>query len=482
MFWRVRLKLAAWYTGALALILLTLGFAIYTGVRHSLDQEIEASLSRSRDDLLSNPAALAPTATPAPAAFGSSVILANFDDDDDATRTAEPRDDDDDSSGKSTPEPGDDHDASSDDDDDPRPGDDDDGDSDDPATIIATDVFFVTTDASGAVLWNPRNVGLSAIPLSDLVASAGSTEHRTTIDAGDDRYRMTSLPLDSAAPAAAYLHIGRSLESRDSQLASLARTLVIGGLAGVALAAVGGVALAGRALIPVRAALETQRRFVSDASHELRTPLAVVRANAELLARHPESAIEDNLEILEAISSETGHMAALVADLLTLARADEGRLELQRERFSLDALLAELIRDMTPIAAYRDVSLTGDFTPVDLLADRQRIRQVAVILIDNALKYAPPGTAVVVATRLTRGNVDLSVTDAGPGIPPAEQQRIFDRFYRADLSRSRAAPGGTGLGLAIARSIAEAHGGRLTVESELGQGTTFTARIPENLR
>lgn len=453
MFWRVRLKLAAWYAVALALILLAIGVSVYLVARRSLDDEVEASLSRARDALLQDPQALVPPAgrlaRPAPA------ILLSADDDGENPPPSGDDDDDDDGSGPAEP------------------------DHDDPARIVASDVFFVVAEPDGTVVSNPRDIGADEIPMADLAAAAGGVERRATLEWEGGRYRVATMPL--ALPGGfspLYLHIGRSLSFRDRQLEDLERTLAAGGIAGVALAAVGGFLLAGRALVPVRRALETQRQFVSDASHELRTPLAVVRANAELLARHPDATIEDNIDQVEAITGEAEHMTKLVADLLMLARADEGRLELARERFRLDELLTELVRDMGPVASHRDITLSADLDPAEVEADRQRLRQLAVILLDNALKFTPAGGRVDVVCRRQRGAVEFAVQDSGPGVPVADQPRIFDRFYRVSTSRGRSETGGTGLGLAIARWIVEAHGGRIWVESEPARGSRFIVRFP----
>ncbi len=467
MFWRVRLKLAAWSAGALAAILLILGVTTFAVVRHSLDGEIDDSLTRARNELLNDPAALVP---PVSATSSGSSGLVDVVPNPPVAGTPVADDDD----GEGTPGPGDG---------DGGPGGPDDhnappSDADDVVSVIATDVFFVTSTQSGDVIWNPRGVGVSQLPLSELAASAGNTEQRTTIDAGDERVRVATVPLvPGSAGDAAYLFIGRSLAFRDQQLRDLAVILFVGGILGVALAAAGGFVVAGRALVPIRSTVETQRRFVSDASHELRTPLSVIRANAELLARHPDRTIEDNLEQLEAIETETNHMSNLVGDLLTLARADEGRLELVREQFNLDQLLDEIVRDMAPLATHRDIRIDTALDSGEVNADRARIRQLAVILLDNALKFTPDAGVITMQSNRVRGGAEFSIADSGPGIPPQDQSRIFDRFYRVSAARGSTSPGGTGLGLAIARWIAEAHGGRISVDSDVGSGARFTVRL-----
>jgi signal transduction histidine kinase len=273
------------------------------------------------------------------------------------------------------------------------------------------------------------------------------------------------------------VHIGRSLEARDRQLRTLTTVFAVGGVGGVALSVAGGLWLSGLALRPIRESLERQRRFVSDASHELRTPLAVMRANGEILQRNPEQTISRNMDQVEAITSEAGAMTKLVEDLLTLARADEGAANLAKEPVPLGVVLEELGRDMAALAAQKGITLTVDVAPVEVEGDRHRLRQLAAILLDNALKYTPAGGSVGLRATQSHRTVELTVADTGPGIPADQQARIFDRFIRADSARTRAA-GGSGLGLAIAKWIAEAHGGRIAVESTPGQGAKFTVKLP----
>jgi signal transduction histidine kinase len=223
------------------------------------------------------------------------------------------------------------------------------------------------------------------------------------------------------------------------------------------------------------AAVEAQHRFVSDASHELRTPIAVMKANAEVLLRHPDQTIGSNIDHLEAIDEESTHLARLVGDLLTLARADEHRLDLSLERFPLEEVLDGVRRDMEALAAARHIDLSADLGPGEITGDAQRLRQLTAILLDNALKFTPAGGRVKLASSRQGSRWSISVSDTGPGIPDDAKERIFDRFYRTDESRSAS---GTGLGLAIARTIAEAHHGRIEVASNNGTGATFTVTLP----
>jgi signal transduction histidine kinase len=177
---------------------------------------------------------------------------------------------------------------------------------------------------------------------------------------------------------------------------------------------------------------------------------------------------------------EVGRMTRTVEDLLTLARADEGRLELLRRPFALRDVVDEVAADLGPIAAAKDVSLmaAGDGATVD--ADRDRIRQVVANFVDNAVKYSRPGDAVRVDTWTEDGEAGVRVRDDGVGIPADALPHVFDRFYRVDSARVRES-GGSGLGLAICQEIAAAHGGRVWAESEEGRGSSFSLALPASI-
>jgi two-component system, OmpR family, sensor kinase len=221
------------------------------------------------------------------------------------------------------------------------------------------------------------------------------------------------------------------------------------------------------------------RRFTADASHELKTPLAVMRADIERSLSPTSSATEQAIAIEEALQQVT-RMADLVDSLLTLARADEGRFDLYREPVELGPLLREVVETARLLG--EDAGLTIDaplLENAEVLADLTRLRQLYLNLVTNAIKYTPRGGRVEIT--LTRGDADVTfaVKDTGIGIAAADVPYIFERFWRADRVRSRAAErGGFGLGLAICQWIAQAHGGRLTVQSRLGRGSTFTVVLP----
>jgi len=430
MFTRARLVLAAWFSIALLVTLVVVGGVAYVLIRRDLDREIDESLQATQE-LLQEP-------QPGPPRQGPG----------DSRRQLE-----------SAAQTRGNYDRG------PLPA------------GIPSDVFVVYTDGQGAVEDNPRNVDVDDINFSSLCDEATNTTNArasTDLSAEGGNYRIVTV---KGGEGDEWIHIGRSLEARDRQLRTLSTTFLVGGVGGAGLAILGGLWLAGLALRPIRDSFERQQRFVSDASHELRTPLAVMRANGELLQRHPGDTVAENMDQVDAITSEAEAMTKLVDDLLTLARADEGAANLARERVPLGVVLEELGRDMAALATEKGIELSVDVAPVEIEGDRHRLRQLATILLDNALKYTPTGGRVDLRATKSHRTVEITVTDTGPGIPIQEQARIFDRFVRSDSARTRAA-GGSGLGLAIARWIAEAHGGRISVESTPGRGAKFIVKLP----
>lgn len=222
------------------------------------------------------------------------------------------------------------------------------------------------------------------------------------------------------------------------------------------------------------------RRFTADASHELKTPLTVLRSGIERAITHPKVNPEV-MEVLEETLLEVKRMTELVDSLLTLARADEGRAPLHLERVELRDILAEVAETANILSEQSAVSIsvvTPD-RPVTLSIDRNRIRQLLMNLLTNAIKYTAAGGEVSVDAKRESGDVVIRVRDTGIGIAPGELPHVFDRFWRADPARSRSGQrSGSGLGLAICKWIAEAHGGSIHVQSKPGRGTTMTVVLP----
>jgi signal transduction histidine kinase len=221
--------------------------------------------------------------------------------------------------------------------------------------------------------------------------------------------------------------------------------------------------------------LKLKNDFIADASHELRTPLTVLRANAELALQLDDGCA--HRELLDEILQESDRMTNLVADLLFLASSDTGSLPLQLDLVEVAPFLAELADRAAVLAGENGATFRTELRVGGLVEiDGARIEQVMLILVDNASKYSPPGTLVTLRSAVRGDDLIIEVADEGPGIPPAELPLVFERFYRVDKARSRR-QGGTGLGLPIARSILDAHGGRIEAESVVGHGTTMRIRL-----
>ncbi len=219
-----------------------------------------------------------------------------------------------------------------------------------------------------------------------------------------------------------------------------------------------------------------RRELVANVSHELKTPISALRAHLENLLDGVE---EPDPETLQVMMTQSERLSRLVEQLLDLSRLESGEMPLQREAVELRPLVSEVLSEIEVARSGREVRLE-DRVPHDLppvLADRERVHQVLFNLLDNAVRFTPRGGEVVVSAHRVDARCEVSVADTGPGIPPEHLPRLFERFYRVDPARSQK-DGGTGIGLAIARSVVEAHGGRIRAESQVGKGSVFTFDLP----
>lgn len=223
---------------------------------------------------------------------------------------------------------------------------------------------------------------------------------------------------------------------------------------------------------------EQEKQFMADASHELRTPLSVSLLAAQVALDRPRSG-EEYREALDTIRGQLERLARLVRNLLTLARSDAGGFNIKGTPCRLDELVLDAVRTGSVLARPKEIRLRiGDLSEAPVSADPELLRQMIVILLDNAIKYSPPRTTVNITLRDADGTCELDIQDQGCGIPPGQQHRIFDRFFRVEESRSRASGEGAGLGLPIAQLIARAHEGTLTLVESSPAGSTFRVRLP----
>lgn len=448
----LRARLTIWYTVVLAAVLLAFGAAVYLLLSRSLTVQIEQTLSQTADEILR-----------ASRRDMRGITL--------------------------------------------------------PALDLTANVFVQVWDAAGDLRVESANLMSMDQPLDPTSLQVETPTYRR-VDISGARLLVLTVPVVAppSSEIVGRLQLASSLDTVDRALGSLLLFLVGGAVLAIALAALVGLTTARAALHPLdqvtEAALqitraddlsrriplsgppsgevgqlvlafnetlerleslfETQRRFLADVSHELRTPLTTIRGNIDLIRRIG-SADPDSLE---AITSEVDRMTRMVQDLLLLAQAESGRLPLAQEMVSLDTLMLQIYQQAKILAQDRLEIRLGREDQACVVGDSDRLKQMLLNLVANAVTYTPAGGLVTLALSRVGDRARLTVSDTGPGIPPDQLPRIFERFYRVDASRRRTASGGAGLGLSIAYWIARSHNGSIEVASEVGQGTTFSIWLP----
>jgi signal transduction histidine kinase len=330
---------------------------------------------------------------------------------------------------------------------------------------------------------NGREIG-AGIPGDDFVdkaalqaVSASGQVSVTEATIAGVSWRVLTLPVATPTGTMLVQILGDRTDEQRT-LAVLLVVLIAGGLVALATSVGVGWLYAERALVPIRVAMRRQREFAADASHELRTPLAIVRGSVEHLRRNRDQPVAEVGAALDDIDAGTQRLTALVEDLLVLARTDSGAIELDRNPTDLGEVTLDAAGGLAAVAHELGVEVRIDAEPVPLNGDVGRLRQLVVILVDNAIRHAASGESatrsVEVSARTVEGSAVLVVDDDGPGLRPEDLPRVFDRFWRAP----DAPPGGTGLGLAIARWIVERHGGSITSANRPSGGARFEVRLP----
>ena len=228
-----------------------------------------------------------------------------------------------------------------------------------------------------------------------------------------------------------------------------------------------------------QAAFERQKQFTSDASHELRTPLAVMRGEIEITLRRDRPP-DEYKRVLTSNLEEILRLTRLIEDLLMLARGDSGQVELRCEPVDLDKLCQQMAEYITPLAAQREQTLTYNSANAEVVvnADLQRIKQLLLNLLDNAIKYTEPGGNITLSLKAEDNQAVITVSDTGRGIPTEDLPHIFERFFRRSAKTSDRSASGFGLGLSIVKWIVESHGGKIETKSQTGKGTDFIVKLP----
>jgi len=393
-------------------------------------------------------------------------------------------------------------------------------------------------DTDGSIVLRSQNLGKMAVPYRNALPRIQQGLPHTYYGETSSKapFLVYSQPFVINNNVIGAVQIVRPIDSVENTLNQVSRYLILGTALSLVLAAIVGALIAHRALAPIGAITDTaggitrtgdlgqrlqitdigsevgqlaatfnemldriqtlfntQERLIADVSHELRTPLTTMQGNIELLQRmfagenNTISATGPKAEVLREtlseVEQETHRMSKMINDLLLLAQADSGALQLQWAPVEMDTLLLEIYRQTKRVAELRkgpgslDVRL-GHEDQALVWGDRERLRQLLLNLTDNAIKYTSEGGTITLSLANEEGWVRIAVRDSGIGIHPDNQERIFERFYRTDKARSREM-GGSGLGLSIVQWLAQAHNGRVTVESEVQQGSTFTLWLPE---
>ena len=388
--------------------------------------------------------------------------------------------------------------------------------------LARIDKFFQIFSPSGTITIRSPNIKQHEVPLSRTaleVAFTGRSIFESAKYPNEPPLRLISVPIIYRGTLLYIVQVGTSMDSVEHTLHRLLLILLITMPVALVVSLAGGWFLAGRALRPVDvitvaaqriaggdltqrltvppspdeigrlaitfnnmiARLDTSfrqiRQFSSDASHELRTPLTVMQGEAELALRRPRP-IEDYQAVLVSNLEEIDRMSRIVEELLFLSRADMGEIKMDHLPIRIELLVEDIQRQASLLGQEQDIQvILGTITPATVLGDELRLRELLLNLVDNAVKYSRPGGKVEMHLWIDGAFVKLSVVDEGIGIPLEAQKQIFDRFYRTDEARAHTKKG-TGLGLSICTWIAEAHHGRIEVQSEPGKGSTFTLLLP----
>jgi len=274
-----------------------------------------------------------------------------------------------------------------------------------------------------------------------------------------------------------YVRVSQSLEEFHETLQKLDWGLGGGIIITLVLSSIGGILLTRQAMQPIEESFERLKQFTADASHELRSPLMAIKINAELPLEYPEEIGPKDAEKFQAIASASNQMTRLTEDLLLLARTDKVANH-NKDTINLTSILENLVQLYKPQAEAKQINFTSQFIGnLQLIGDSVQLTRLFTNLVENALYYTPSGGVVEIKTSRVGSQLYVNVEDTGVGIAPEHIHKVFERFWRADQSRSYWL-GGSGLGLAIAQAIAQNHGGLISVTSQLGVGSCFTVRLP----
>jgi signal transduction histidine kinase len=408
---RVRLRLTLWYVGIFVSILGSLGAGLFLAVRHRVSRQLDASLRSATAAVIE-----AARIREAERASAQGLVADALDE------------------------------------------------------LHIPDRALYLLDAGGAPI-KPAQAAPWIQEAARLAAREG-TAHED-LDTPEDRVVRLHAERFTGSDGKVYVAavVADRLELED-EYASVIEAFAAAALVGLLLVAGGGYVLVRQATAPIESSMEQMRRFMADAAHELRTPVTLLRTRAELALGQEREPARD-AATLAAMEREAARVGEIVGELLTLARADAGERPVVRDPLHLDDVAAGAVEGARALAEHKAVRLEiGAFEEAKIQGDPALVRQLLLIVLDNAIKFTPAGGQVRLDVSVEDGRARVSVTDTGIGIPADQLPHVFERFYRGDKARGEA--DGAGLGLAIAKWIAEAHGARIDIRSTRGAGTTVT--------
>lgn len=343
-------------------------------------------------------------------------------------------------------------------------------------TFYQDKIYYVRfIDASGEL------IAVAGVSPDELPQSVQTLGWQTLKNKRGIRYSQKSLQLHTQNDQLwGYIQVGRSLKELDNRLAAFKLILAFGLPTTILLVGSSSWWLAGLAMRPINRSYKQMQQFTSDVSHELRTPLAAVNAKVETVLDSSHLSEQQARDVLTSVKHQNLRLAQLVQDLLLLSRLEQQTLMPQKQPCCLNILIEDLIEEFSALANASSLQLQSSILshqPLYVIGDEDQLLRLLSNLIANAIQYTPAGGNINIILKKNNGDAVIEVIDTGIGIAPQEQEVIFDRFYRVNESRSRRS-GGSGLGLAIAQVIAQAHGGKIRVKSQVDKGSTFSVRLP----
>ena len=339
-------------------------------------------------------------------------------------------------------------------------------------------IFILPLDEQGNVLANPNPFTPPISPDLDAskAAQRAGSDFRTIRTSSGTSYRLLTYHLVGMSTNT-IIQMGKSLAEQEKLAAQFLVGIILIGLTGVIGLGLGSWWLSQRALQPAQQAWDQQQSFIANAGHELRTPLTLIRSSMEVVQRTPLD--KDQKQLVGDVLTECDQMNKLIEDLLLLSRLDHQRLPLEFSSIDLKPFLNEVYRKVNQLANKKKINIILDIKDGSVVGDPLRLRQVLLILLDNALRNTPSGGQVKINNKSISGFWQIQITDSGVGIPAESLRNIFERFYRVNRPSDKDYSG-NGLGLSIAKSIIEAHHGQILVASEVGMGTTVTFTLPKD--